>query len=215
MNIDKDALNLKWLVISEAYKQYKASGSIISLKIPYLYMLNKNHGITKATLENVFRGLDKEGCFRFIQLGSENALVEEVNEEKLDTTYGEIKLLIENTDTVSCGSLKLNLSKGYISYEDYQLQNISVTENGIRFLDYLLRNPNRIVTYLELAKYLDINKYNEDSKNDDAEIKDTIQRVKSDLFAFLKNELHIPEEELNKALRPIEKKGYKLICNNL
>lgn len=215
MSISKDAINLKWLVISEAYKQYTASGSRISLKVPYLYMLNKNQGVTKATLENVFKGLDKEGCFRFIQLGSENALVEQVNDKKLEKVYAEVKHLVENTDTISCEGLKLNLSKGFISYNDVQLQDINVTENKIKFLDYLLRNPNRIVTYIELAKILDINKYNSNSKNDDAEIKDTIQRVKSDLLIFFKKELHIPEDKLTKAIQTIENKGYKLICQNL
>lgn len=104
------------------------------------------------------------------------------------------------------GKLELNIPQGTIRY-DKTLEEISPEIDIIKFLILLFENQ-RVVEYVELAKYLKLPCYHKECKNVD--VARDIQFIKRDLLTFLKKKLGMPEKEVRNMIITKWMVGFKL-----
>lgn len=103
--------------------------------------------------------------------------------------------------------LELNVTQGTIQYDSKPIKEISSNANGIKFLIFLFDNP-RVVEYLEIAKYLELNSYHTGCTSQN--VAREIQYIKRDLLKFLKTKVGMPEKEAKSMFFTKRKSGFKL-----
>lgn len=110
-----------------------------------------------------------------------------------------------------CGHLFLDIKGHSISYK---LGNIEYFElsNQLKLLKLLLEKSNSVVSYPEIAKYIDIPQTYKIEKGDTSYIQ-YIQDIKSELVKLLKR-VGMPEDLITQTLLTKRGVGYKLLCNN-
>lgn len=102
--------------------------------------------------------------------------------------------------------LKINVRQGTFQYGDNQPVEISIGKREVRLFIYLMEN-RRVVSYLELAKELDLNCYHEGCTN--KQVARDLQFIKRDLLKFL-TKIGVPKKELNSMFITKRTVGYKL-----
>lgn len=99
-----------------------------------------------GTTENIVTGLNSGGDdylvkpFKFAEL-----------EARLKSLYRRKQLPVAEEDTLGFGNVKLNIHSRVVTYNQEQV-NLTATE--FRLLEYFLRNPNRVLSRLEILEHI-------------------------------------------------------------
>lgn len=206
-------VNLKWQIVFDMKTDVDRLGNTELLKIPYLKMLSKRKGITKAQVEDAYRGIEQQyKCFEFSHCGTENCQIENVDIGLLEDCYSDTKKMLNKANTRICGALELNLKDAQATYKTRTVA-LPLNENFVGLLVFLMENPDKLKAYKDIAKALNLNMYSEDEEN--GFFAAYVQNFKVRLFAYLRAKLKIPAKILNNSFENVKDHGYRLIPKNL
>jgi hypothetical protein len=214
--LNKQFLTIQKAIVEDTLELVQTSQNVVSLRVPAVKHLNKGEGITKAYLDNLFIGLDSGyKCFKYDHLGSENALVTDVNEAALQECLLQTNKLLDSALTLNCGNLQINEAAASITFRDRTVH-FPITENFAKFFILLIRNSEKIVSYKETGESLrlrvDVSSYDLEREDDiNAAYASSVQNYKNELISFLRTNLKISQNLLNTAIKNIPGKGYKLM----
>jgi len=117
-----------------------------------------------------------------------------------------IKMSTNDDKILSWRKLKINTSQGTLQFGKSKPLEIEPGIQEFKFLVYLMRN-RRIVSYLELAKYLEVKGYHENCTN--ADVARDLNFALRDLKIVL-SECGIPDDFVDSMIVNKYKEGYKL-----
>lgn len=150
----------------------------------------KNHDRFKIYL--AIKKLEQEHILNFISRNkSPDCFVIKVNTKLFKSFYSSfqenyrkaISSEIQESKRKYYKDILIDLNKGTLDYKGNEI-NISPDNNPIKFLTLLIEKAEFIVEYLEIAKRLELNSYQEEDKNKD--VAREIQYLKRDLGKELK-----------------------------
>lgn len=107
--------------------------------------------------------------------------------------------------------LSLDIKKGLLQYDGNNPMEVSSGVREVKLLIILLQADNTVVSYSEIAEYLEINSYHPDIKNED--VSREIQFIKRDLIKKYLIPAGMTRSQANSLITTKTKVGYVLRSN--